>query len=334
MTIRPHVLLLEGEELWRAVEESFTSSGIVADTRRGLLDDPKWLSSLYFYDSKGSQLFEAICATPEYYPARTEEAILRDNIDDILTRAGPHLTLAELGSGSSHKTKVVLQALVARQGNATYIPVDVSAEFLQQVAAKLEATHHGLTVHPLAMQYGEGLSAIGNYPAKRRLVLFLGSSIGNFEPEEQVDLMRRAAANLQPGDAFLLGTDLVKDPATLEAAYNDRDGWTAKFNRNILDHLNRELAGDVDAGRFEHVALWNPRARRIEMHLESTANQRMRFPKAALDVPIKQGERIHTENSYKFSMDGVAKLAKASGFTLEKSWTDANEWFALHLLRR
>ncbi len=315
-------------------EETFTSKGIVADTRRGLLDDPKWLSSLYFYDHEGSRLFDLITQTPEYYPTRTEEALLAENVDAIIEETGEGLTLAEMGSGNSRKTRVILQSLMRHQPTATYLPMDVSAEFLAQSARSLEAEFSGLRVEPIAAEYSAGLQRIGDHAAERRLVLFLGSSIGNFEPEEQVALLRTAHDALSPGDAFLLGTDLVKDHETLNAAYNDAAGHTAAFNLNILHHLNRELGGDIDVDAFEHKAFFNAERSRIEMHLVSKKDQVLRLPKADLEVPIKAGETIHTENSYKFSVTGAQQLAQRAGFRLENTWTDERGWFGLHLLRR
>lgn len=314
--------------------ETFTSQGIVEDTRRGLLDEPKWLSSLYFYDERGSELFDAICQTPEYYPTRTERSILEKNAHEILAAAGDGLLLAELGSGSSVKTRVVLAALLADRGPSTYIPVDVSGGFLQKVADGLESDFPGLRVEPVAAEYKEGLQRIGAHPARRRLVLFLGSSIGNFEPDEQEALLRTAHDALSPGDAFLLGTDLVKDPAVLEAAYNDATGVTAAFNKNLLVHLARELGGSVDLDAFDHVAFWNAGASRIEMHLRSRRAQTLHFPKADLEVALAAGETLHTENSYKFTLDSARSLAERAGWTHERAWTDERGWFALHLLRR
>ena len=314
--------------------ETFTSQGIVDDTRRGLQDEPKWLSSLYFYDEAGSHLFEQICETPEYYPTRTEAGILDQNVHEILAAAGPDAMLAELGSGSSTKTRIVIQALLEDQGPSTYVPVDISGGFLRTVADELEAAYPGLTVDPVAAEYKEGLRRIGEHPAARRLVLFLGSSIGNFEPPEQLGLLRAAHDALSPGDAFLLGTDLVKDEATLVAAYDDAEGVTAAFNRNILSHLNRELDGDAQPDAFRHVALWNAGRERIEMHLESLRDQTLRFPGADLEVRVRAGERIHTENSYKFTLERARRLAGEAGFLLERTWTDERDWFGLHLLRR
>lgn len=315
-------------------EETFTSRGVVEDARRGLMDEPKWLSSLYFYDERGSELFEAICQTPEYYPTRTEHAILEAHASEMLAAAGDDLLLAELGSGSSRKTRTMLDALLARQGPSTYVPVDVSGDFLAAVATRLERELPGLHVDPVAAEYKAGLRRIGEHAATRRLVLFLGSSLGNFEPQEQVALLGAACAALSPGDAMLLGTDLVKEPAVLTAAYNDSAGYTAAFNKNILTHLNRLLAGDADIEAFDHEAFWNPSACRIEMHLRSRRDQRLRFPAADLDVPLRQGETIHTENSYKFPLDDVPRLAAAAGFRHERTWADAKQWFALHLLRK
>lgn len=313
--------------------ETFTSDGVVGDTRRGLMDDPKWLSSLYFYDQKGSELFERICETPEYYPTRTEAKILEDHGLDMLAAAGDDLLMAELGSGSSIKTRILIGELLERQGKATYMPVDVSGEFLAKVAVDLESDFPNLRVDPIAAEYVAGLGRIGKTPATRRLVLFLGSSLGNFEPDEQVGLLKAAHEALQPGDAFLLGTDLIKDGGTLEAAYNDAAGYTAQFNQNLLAHLNARLGGANDPNAFLHVALWNEDKGRIEMHLEAKEATDLVFPRADLRVPLAAGERIHTENSYKFSPERIAEMAAASGWTLENTWTDPKHWFGLSLLR-
>ncbi len=314
-------------------ESTFTSKGIIADTQRGLRDDPPWLSSLYFYDEHGSDLFEQITATLEYYPTRTELAILERHGEDILDAAGADIVLAELGSGSSAKTRSLLGRLLDHQGPSTYIPVDVSGDFLATVATELQHQFPGLTVDPIAAEYAAGLSAIGERPG-RKLVLFLGSSIGNFEPDEQVGLLRAACNALAPGDAFLLGTDLVKDAEVLEAAYNDEAGVTAAFNLNILTHLDREMNAANDHDAWRHVALWNPEQSRIEMHLEATRDTVLEYTQAHVRRPFAKGERIHTENSYKFTPEQVTAMVTKAGWTLERSWLDEKAWFGLHLLRR
>ena len=312
--------------------ETWTSSGIIEDTRRGLLDDPKWLSSLYFYDKHGSELFDAICDTPEYYPTRTEAAVLEANAEAILDAAGRHVVLAELGSGASRTTRIMLKALLAH-GDRTYLPVDVSKRFLDDVATGLRQDFPGLTVDPIAAEYRDGLKTIGQHDGQK-LVMFLGSSIGNFEPAEQDQLLQAAHDALAPGDCFLLGTDLVKDPQVLHDAYNDAAGVTAAFNKNILQHLANRLGGTVDLDAWEHHAFWNAERSRIEMHLRSRTDQHLVFPGADLDVPIAAGETIHTENSYKFTQERIQEMVDATGWTLEQTWTDSQTWFGLHLLRR
>lgn len=312
--------------------ETWTSAGIVEDTRRGLLDDPKWLSSLYFYDKHGSELFDAICDTPEYYPTRTEAAILEANAEAILDAVGRHVVLAELGSGASRKTRIMLEALLAH-GDGTYLPVDVSKRFLDDVAEGLRRDFPGLDVQPIAAEYRDGLRAIGKHPGQK-LVMFLGSSLGNFEPKEQQQLLQAAHDALAPGDCFLLGTDLVKDAQVLHDAYNDGAGVTAAFNKNILTHLNARLDGDADLDAWEHHAFWNPEKSRIEMHLRSRKDQTLHFAKAELSVDVTEGETIHTENSYKFTREGLQELVAPTGWRLEQGWCDENDWFALHLLRR
>lgn len=311
--------------------ETWTSAGVIEDTRRGLTDSPKWLSSLYFYDKEGSQLFDAICDTPEYYPTRTEAAILEANAKAIIDAVGKDVVLAELGSGASRKSRIMIEALLAH-GDSTYLPVDVSQRFLEATAEGLRGRYPGLIVEPIVAEYHAGLRKIGEH-AGRKLVMFLGSSIGNFEPDEQVQLMRAARDAMQPGDTFLLGTDLVKDPQILHDAYNDAAGVTAAFNKNILANLNGKLDGDVDLEAFEHHAFWNPDKSRIEMHLRSKRDQTLRFGAAELEVSVAAGETIHTENSYKFTPERVAEMVTAAGWTLETTWTDDQQWFGLHLLR-
>jgi L-histidine N-alpha-methyltransferase len=239
-----------------------------------------------------------------------------------------------MGSGSSTKTRVLLDALLARQGPSTYVPIDVSGAFLNAVAKTLQADFTGLTVEPVAAEYKSGLAKVGKHPAKRRLVLFLGSSLGNFEPDEQVSLLKAAYDCLDPGDAFLLGTDMVKDAQTLRAAYNDAEGVTAAFNKNILTRIARDLGGAISLDSFDHEAIWNAQRSRIEMHLRSRRNQRIHLPKANLEVNLAEGETIHTENSYKFTVERIRQMVSEAGWQLEQTWQDDQKWFGLHLLRR
>lgn len=308
------------------------SSGIAEDVWEGLSARPKRLPPKLFYDAEGSQLFEEITETGEYYPTRTERAILRQYSDEIARTAGTNLTLIELGAGSASKTRVIIEALLRRQMRLEFHPVDVSASALQQAVTSLNGDFPRLHVSPIVADYTYGLPQLRAL-AGRKLVLFIGSTIGNFEPEEALHFLRRVRQSLQPGDALLLGFDLVKDSQTLHDAYNDRRGVTARFNKNVLARVNRELGGDFDLAAFNHVAFWNPDMSRIEMHLESRADQTVCVRDLGERFHFSRGERIHTENSYKFTGESIQQLLQGSGFMLEKSWTDAKEWFSVVLAR-
>jgi L-histidine N-alpha-methyltransferase len=310
-------------------------SPAAAATLTGLSAVPRYLPSWLFYDMAGSHLFEQITELPEYYLTRTEHEIFRAHaIEMIETAAGDcgQLAMVELGAGSATKTLVLLEALAARQRAAVYLPVDVCEAALRMAARNIRAALPSIRVQPIRadITHAEHL----NLPQSgRRLALYIGSSIGNFDPEEQVELLRWLRTQLQPGDALLLGTDMVKDEATLHAAYNDSAGVTAAFNKNILTRLNRELGAEFSLDAFEHRALWNAERSRMEMHLFST--ERQMIPIAALGraFTFKAGESIHTENSYKFTHASVLELLARSGFALERSWYDRAHWFGVHLAR-
>jgi dimethylhistidine N-methyltransferase len=305
--------------------------------RNGLSCRPKRLPAWLFYDHAGSQLFEAITELPEYYLTRTERAILAANAGEMVACAanGARLRMAELGAGSADKTRLLLKAAVERQGAVLYEPVDVSASALEVAKKRIEHEIRSVMVAPHVMDYTDGdgqrfaLGAICR--GERRLVLYIGSSIGNFEPDQAARLLRRVRAGLEPGDGMLLGVDLVKDEATLVAAYDDEAGVTAAFNRNVLVRLNRELDADFDPQAFAHRAVWNGAKSRIEMHLVSRAAQRVRA--LDLEVDFAPGETIHTENSYKYQPGQAEALLAEAGFAATSTWTDAKEWFAVCLGR-
>jgi L-histidine Nalpha-methyltransferase len=311
------------------------SDKFASSVYEGLLSNPKWLPSWMFYDSAGSRLFDQITELPEYYLTRIERGILSDRAAEIVSRsAGDYaLRLVELGAGSADKTRLLLIAAVERQDTVFYEPVDVSASALVEAQIRIEEEIPGVLVCPRVEDYTHALELDSTLPSERRLVLYIGSSIGNFEPGESMLLLERVRAALDPGDCMLLGVDLAKEEAVLHPAYDDAAGVTAAFNRNVLVRLNRELDADFDLGSFAHRAVWNPEKSRVEMHLVSDREHAVWLSGIDLRVKFEAGESIHTENSYKYRPgDAEAMLAKA-GFTPEATWMDERGWFAVCLAR-
>jgi len=312
---------------------------VASAVREGLTARPKRLPAWLFYDAAGSRLFDEITELPEYYLTRTERAIFAQHGRAIIAHAadGARLRIAELGAGSAEKTRLLLHAAIERQRAVMYEPVDVSASALDGACRCIEREIPGVTVAPRVLDYTHGdghrfhLGAGGD--GERRLVLYIGSSIGNFEPGEAVRLLRRVRAGLKTGDSFLLGVDLVKRENTLLDAYDDAAGVTAAFNRNVLERLNRELDADFDVQAFAHCALWNRARSRIEMHLVSGKAQRVNIAALDLTLDFACGETIHTENSYKFTPGQAEALLEEAGFAPAATWTDARGWFAVCLGR-
>jgi dimethylhistidine N-methyltransferase len=303
---------------------------VASDVREGLLARPKRLPPWLFYDARGSALFEEITRLPEYYPTRTERAILTSHAAEMVEAAGTPASLVELGAGSASKTRVIIAALLARRPDATFMPVDVSPTALVGAARHLRADFPTLAVNPVVAKYPDELAFLRTAHSPR-MVLFLGSNIGNYEPDEASGLLRAIRARLRARDTLLLATDLRKDPALLVPAYDDAAGVTAQFNKNVLIRLNRQLGADFDLDAFRHLARWNARASRIEMHLESLAAQTVRIPALALTIALRAGERIHTESSYKYTFRMVKRMLGGAGFSWQRAWTDPRGWFALHL---
>lgn len=306
------------------------------DVRRGLSSTPKSLPAYLFYDDEGSRLYEQITELDEYYPTRTERAILAQHAADIVRRvrldASEPLRIVELGAGTATKTTLLLEAVVAEQGECVFVPIDVSRAALDEAAERLARELPAVDVQPFVGQHEasfETIRALG----PRRLVLFIGSSIGNFDDTAALALLGGVRESLKPGGALLLGTDLRKDPARLVAAYDDASGVTAAFNRNILRHINRELAAGFEPERFRHVAVWNDDASRVEMHLESREAHEVHIGAIDLVVRFGEGERIHTESSVKYDLPRVDALLGAAGFTRETTYTDDEQLFAVHLAR-
>jgi len=317
-----------------------TESPVASAVREGLNARPKRLPAWLFYDADGSDLFDQITHLPEYYLTRTERQIFSDHAAEIITRAAQgdgfeatRLHIAELGAGSADKTRLLLKAAVDRQQTLIYEPVDVSASALEAARERIEREIPGVEVCPRVLDYTQGLDLEPTAASEHRLVLYIGSSIGNFEPMQGVQLLKGVRAGLEPGDTLLLGVDLRKAESTLLAAYNDAAGITARFNLNMLARLNRELGANFDLGAFAHRALWNEVDSRIEMHLESLIAQSVSIAALDLEVAFNAGETIHTENSYKYGPGQPEDLLYAAGFVPESTWTDANEWFAVCLAR-
>lgn len=320
---------------------------IAREARIGLTSTPKTLSPWLFYDEVGSRLFEQITELPEYYLTRTERGIFSAHADGILREAASldgavtagTLTLIELGAGTATKTGLLLEAAVRQQGSVVYQPVDVSESALAEASENILANIPGVTVRCQVADYTREALPLNRLPDTRTLALYIGSSIGNFTPDDARDVLRNLRAQLLPGDALLLGTDLGpgehKSEAKLLAAYNDAAGVTAAFNLNVLARLNRDLGADFDPAAFRHKAIWNGAVSRMEMHLESLVEQRVRIPAnssgAALSVGFARGETIHTENSYKFSLEAVRVLLSASGFEAARTWQDDQNLFAVTL---
>jgi dimethylhistidine N-methyltransferase len=318
-----------------------TESPVASAVREGLSRRHKRLPAWLFYDDDGSRLFDQITELPEYYLTRTERAIFAARADEIVARAAEgaggerpaRLRITELGAGSADKTRLLLAAAVRSQGAVLYEPIDVCAAALDDAQARIEREIPGVEIAPIVMDYTQGLDLEAAEPGERRMVLYIGSSIGNFEPEQAEDVLQGVRAALETGDSLLLGVDLRKDEATLLAAYDDAAGVTARFNLNMLERLNRELGADFDLEAFAHRAVWNPTQSRIEMHLESLVAQTISIAALDIEVDFAAGERIHTENSYKYAPGGPQAMLAAAGFATESVWTDERGWFAVCLAR-
>ena len=298
------------------------------DVRQGLTTTPKDIPPKWFYDDRGSALFDDITRLPEYYPTRCERAILVERSAEI-ARVSNADTLVELGSGTSEKTRILLDALCAAGTLKRFVPFDVSEQTLHDAAAAIEREYPGVAVEPVVGDFTKDLGAIPMEGAC--MVAFLGGTIGNFLPEPRAAFLHDIASILDPDDTFLLGTDLVKDVARLEAAYDDAQGVTAEFNKNVLHVMNRELGADFDVGAFDHVAVFDTQNEWIEMRLRSTRDQRVRVAKLDLDVAFAAGEEMRTEVSAKFRRDGIERELEAAGLRLTDWWTDPGNEFALSL---
>jgi len=298
-----------------------------ADTVAGLTATPKWLPPKYFYDNIGSELFERITALPEYYLTRCEIGILNEHARDIAALIAPSAALVEFGSGSSAKTRIVLSVA---NSLAAYVPVDISSEFLHQQVKSLRLEYPKVAMLPVAADFSRPFDLPRTIDKLPRVGFFPGSTIGNFEPHEAAAFLRHASRILGTGSMFIVGVDLVKDTKVLQKAYDDKQGVTAQFNLNLLARINRELGAAFDLDAFEHHSFFNHERSRIEMHLASLKRQRVQLCGECIE--FRAGETIHTENSYKYSIESFGALARGAGWSPVKVWIDADNRFSVHAL--
>ena len=303
-------------------------SSLLRDVIEGLSKQQKELPSKYFYDERGSELFEQICDLPEYYPTDCEIEIMESYAEEISDVIGSDTQLIELGSGSSRKTRILLDHL---HNPAMYVPVDISAEFLNQTAEMLRRDYPYLEIKPVAADYTQSFEIPSADVIEKRVIYFPGSTIGNFTKKRAKSFLNSLANSLSAGDGLLIGVDLKKDRTVLEAAYNDSQGVTAAFNKNLLKRLNRELNSNFDPDAFEHHAFYNSGKGRIEMHLVSKKRQTVRIGEHTFN--FSEGETIHTENSNKYTIPEFRELASDS-FNCQKTWTDSRNYFSVHYFVR
>lgn len=303
-----------------------------ADVVAGLTSDPKTLPCKYLYDAAGSALFERICETPEYYPTRTERAILRENAGDIAALTGP-CEVVELGSGSASKTRILLEAYAERVDEVHFAPIDVSESILRRSSRELVRRFRALSIRGFSGTYERALAALHPAPAPARMFVFLGSTIGNFSNRDRAAFLGRIRDAMSEGEYLLVGIDRVKDAAIIEAAYNDSQGLTARFNLNVLTHLNRRFNGDFAVAAFAHRAFYDEGRRQVEMHLVSGREQEATLGDLDLTTSLGEGETIRSEISKKFEPESLAREFGERGLIPVATWSDGREWFSLMLFR-
>jgi L-histidine Nalpha-methyltransferase len=313
---------------YSARHEAAASDNFSDHVINGLGDSPKWLSAKYFYDAAGSDLFEEITRLPEYYPTRTELKILEANAPAISAHIPLAAALVEFGTGSTRKARILIDAAPQI---AAYVPVDISGDFLAEQAAALRRQVWNIAILPVVADFTRDFDLPPQIRSRPRVGFFPGSTIGNFEPEDATEFLRQAARILGPGATMIIGVDRIKDEAVLNAAYDDAAGVTARFNLNILRRMNRELGGNFDLSSFRHRAFYNVPEHRIEMHLESLKAQTITV--AGQSFAFAEGETIHTENSYKYTVESFRALAEAAGWRPAETWTDEDDRFAVHALK-
>ena len=309
------------------IENSFAD-----EIKSSLSRDEKFISPKFFYDIKGSELFEKICLLPEYYPTRTEISILKQLQSDLSNYIDDSFRLVELGSGTSTKTRLILDVFKKFQ-KIEYFPIDIS-EILAESSEVLQSEYENLHITGIIDTYEGGLEFLKNYDTKKNLIIFLGSSYGNFAPDDGVQFLKKINSTMKPGDLFLIGLDLVKDSSILESAYNDSAGVTATFNLNVLSRINDELDADFDLDTFTHYSVYNEKSQRIEMYLKSLVNQSIVISKSGTTISLRKDELIHTEYSHKFKLSQINSLFEDAGFVVNHTWCDEKKHFSLTLLSK
>ncbi len=295
--------------------------------------DSKFISPKFFYDKKGSDLFEKICSLPEYYPTRTEISILRKLQPELSSYIDEDFRLVELGSGTSVKTRLILDVLTKLQDSVDYFPIDIS-EILTESSEELLKNYDGLHITGIIDTYEGGLEFLKNFDKKKNLIIFLGSSFGNFSPNDGFEFLKKIHSTMKSGDLFLIGLDLIKDKQILESAYDDSQGVTAKFNLNILSRINDELDADFNLKNFSHLAIYNKEKQRIEMYLKSLVNQSVIISKSDLLLNLEKDELIHTEHSHKYKLSQIHELLDSVGFEIKHTWLDDKKYFSLTLVSK
>jgi len=295
--------------------------------------DSKFISPKFFYDKKGSDLFEKICSLPEYYPTRTEISILRKLQSELSSYIDENFRLVELGSGTSVKTRLILDVLTKLQDSVDYFPIDIS-EILTESSEELLKNYDSLHITGIIDTYDGGLEFLKNFDKKKNLIIFLGSSFGNFSPNGGFEFLKKIHSTMKSGDLFLIGLDLIKDKQILESAYDDSQGVTAEFNLNILSRINDELDADFNLKNFSHLAIYNEEKQRIEMYLKSLVNQSVIVSKSDLLLNLEKDELIHTEHSHKYKLSQIHELLDSVGFEIKHTWLDDKKYFSLTLVSK
>ena len=307
------------------VEKSF-SEEIFSSLNR----ESKFINPKFFYDQNGSALFEKICTLPEYYPTKTEISILKNISDELLVHVDKNFRIVELGSGASIKTRILLDLFTSFQEKTEYFPIDIS-EILAESSEELLKIYDQLHITGIVDSYEGGLKFLSSYDEKKNLILFLGSSFGNFSSEDGYEFLKKINTTMKSGDLFLIGLDLVKSKNILESAYNDSQNITADFNLNVLSRINAELDADFDLDNFSHYAVYNEEKQRIEMYLKSLVSQSVIISKSNFVLNLKKDELIHTEHSHKYTKSQISELLEDTGFKIQQMWSDENDYFSLTL---
>lgn len=303
------------------------------EIRSSLNADLKFISPKFFYDKKGSELFEKICLLPEYYPTRTEITILKKLQNELSSFLDDSFRIVELGSGSSVKTRLIIDIFTKLQNKIEYFPIDIS-EILTESSEQLINDYDNLHITGIIDTYEGGLEFLKDYDDKKNLIIFLGSSFGNFSPSDGYVFLQKIYSTMKPGDLFLIGLDLVKEKQILESAYDDSQGVTAEFNFNVLSRINAELGANFNLKNFEHYSAYHEKEQRIEMYLKSRANQSVIIPKSDLLLNLEKNELIHTEYSHKYRLSQIHNLFDDVGFELKHTWLDENKYFSLTLVSK